>query len=42
MAGSVVLKRNDFAVGQGQFAAADTVPFEVTVMIAVTAKRPLH
>lgn len=39
MNGTVVLKRNDFGVGQGQFAAADTVPFEVTVTVAVTAKR---
>jgi polyisoprenoid-binding protein YceI len=39
MTGSVVIKRNDFGVGQGQFAGADTVPFEVTVNIAVAAKR---
>ena len=39
MSGQVVLKRNDFGVGQGQFAAADTVPFEVTVPVTVVAKR---
>lgn len=39
MTGAVVIKRNDFNVGQGQFAGADTVPFEVTVNVAVAAKQ---
>ena len=39
MSGQVVLNRSQFGVGQGQFAAADTVPFEVTVPITVVAKR---
>lgn len=39
MNGQVVIRRNDFGVGQGQFAGADTVPFEVTVTVAVNAKR---
>jgi polyisoprenoid-binding protein YceI len=39
MAGQVVLNRSQFGIGQGQFTAADTVPFEVTVPVSVTAKR---
>jgi polyisoprenoid-binding protein YceI len=39
MTGQTVLNRSQYAVGQGQFAGADTVPFDVTVAIAVTAKR---
>jgi polyisoprenoid-binding protein YceI len=39
MNGQVVLKRNDFGVGAGQFSGADTVPFEVTVVVAVAARR---
>jgi polyisoprenoid-binding protein YceI len=39
MNGSVVLNRTQFKVGEGQFSTAETVPFEVTVNVAVTAKR---
>ena len=39
MAGTVVLNRTQFGVGQGQFTSAETVPFEVTVVVAVNAKR---
>lgn len=39
MTGQVVLNRSQFGVGQGQFTAADTVPFEVTVPVTVVAKR---
>lgn len=39
MSGQTVLNRSQFAIGQGQFAGADTVPFEVTVVIAITAKK---
>ena len=39
MSGQVVLNRSQYGVGQGQFAAADTVPFEVTVPVTVVAKR---
>lgn len=39
MSGQTVLNRSQFAVGQGQFAGADTVPLEVTVVIAITAKK---
>jgi polyisoprenoid-binding protein YceI len=39
MSGQTVLNRSQFAIGQGQFAGADAVPFEVTVVIAVTAKK---
>jgi polyisoprenoid-binding protein YceI len=39
MQGQVVLNRSQFGVGQGQFAGAETVPFEVTVPITVVAKR---
>ncbi len=39
MTGQVVLNRSQFGIGQGQFTAADTVPFEVTVPVSVVAKR---
>jgi polyisoprenoid-binding protein YceI len=39
MNGQVVLNRSQFGVGQGQFAAGDTVPVEVTVVVAVNATR---
>lgn len=37
--GQATLNRSQFKVGQGQFAGADTVPFEVTVPIVLVAKR---
>ncbi len=39
MNGQATLNRSQFGVGQGQFAGADTVPYEVTVTVAVVAKR---
>jgi polyisoprenoid-binding protein YceI len=37
--GSLTLQRNQWNVGQGQFAGADTVPYGVQVNIAVVARR---
>ena len=39
MNGQVALNRSVFGVGKGQFASAETVPFEVAVTVAVAAKR---
>ena len=39
MSGQVVLNRRDYKVGEGQFTGADTVPFDVTVPVTVTAKK---
>jgi polyisoprenoid-binding protein YceI len=39
MTGQVILNRSQFGVGQGQFQSAETVPYEVTVPVAVVAKR---
>jgi polyisoprenoid-binding protein YceI len=39
MTGSAVVNRSLFGVGQGQFKAADTVPFNVTLDIALTAHK---
>lgn len=39
MNGTVALNRTDFHVGEGQFAGPDTVPYAVTVVVAVTAKK---
>lgn len=39
MSGQTVVNRSLFGVGQGQFASAETVPFNVTVSIALTARR---
>ena len=39
MTGQLGLNRTEFKVGEGQFAGPDTVPFELTVSVAVAAKR---
>jgi polyisoprenoid-binding protein YceI len=39
MQGQVALNRSAFGVGKGQFASAETVPFQVAVTVAVAAKR---
>lgn len=39
MDGTVVLRRSDFGIGQGQFGGADAVPLEVPVAITVSAIR---
>lgn len=39
MSGTATIDRHAFGVGQGQFAAADTVPFAVQVGIDIVAKR---
>jgi polyisoprenoid-binding protein YceI len=39
MTGSTVINRSQFGVGQGQWAGADTVPYNVTVNVAITAKK---
>ena len=39
MSGTAVVDRHAFGIGQGQFAAADTVPFAVQVGIDIVAKR---
>ena len=39
MTGVVSLNRTVFGVGQGQFASAETVPFDVLLNVSVTAKR---
>ena len=39
MTGSAVVNRSAFGVGQGQFKGADTVPFNVTVEIALVAHK---
>ena len=39
MTGTTVINRSQFGVGQGQWAGADTVPFNVTVNVSVTAKK---
>jgi polyisoprenoid-binding protein YceI len=39
MSGQTVFNRSQFAIGQGQFAGPDTVPFNVTLTVAVVAKR---
>ncbi len=39
MTGAVMIRRNDFGVGQGELGGPETVPFEVNVTVAVTAKR---
>ncbi len=39
MTGAVGINRSAFGVGQGQFKSAETVPFNVTVDIALTARR---
>lgn len=38
--GSTALNRQLFGVGQGQFATAETIPFDVQVSIALAATRP--
>lgn len=39
MTGSAMVDRHAFGVGQGQYAAADTVPFGVRIGITINAKR---
>ena len=39
MQGSLTLDRRAFGIGQGQFAGADTIPFNVQVVIRVDATR---
>ena len=39
MNGQTVINRSQFGIGQGQFANAETVPFDVTVIVGVVAKR---
>ncbi len=39
MTGEVVLDRSAFGVGQGEYASADTVPLNVTVVVSLTANR---
>jgi len=39
MIGSAVVNRSAFGVGQGQFKAPDTVPFDVRISIALTAHK---
>ncbi|MEO6340094.1 MAG: YceI family protein [Caulobacteraceae bacterium] len=39
MNGTATVDRSQFGVGQGQWKAADTVPFPVTVVVNITAKR---
>jgi polyisoprenoid-binding protein YceI len=39
MTGSAVVNRSAFGVGQGQFKAPDTVPFDVRIAIALTAHK---
>ena len=39
MTGTTTIDRHVFGVGQGQFAAADTVPFNVQLAVDVAAKR---
>jgi len=39
MTGSAVINRSQFGVGQGQFRGPETVPFNVTVNVAVAASR---
>lgn len=39
MTGSTVINRTQFGVGQGQWAGAETVPYNVTVNVNITAKR---
>ena len=39
LSGQTVVNRRQFGVGQGQFASAETVPLNVTVDIALVAKR---
>ena len=37
--GTATVMRNAYGVGQGQFAAADTIPYSVTVPVALVARR---
>jgi polyisoprenoid-binding protein YceI len=37
--GQAVVLRNQFGVGQGQFASAETVPYAVTVNVSLVARR---
>lgn len=39
MNGTATVDRSKFGVGQGQWAGADTVPFPVTVVVNITAKK---
>jgi polyisoprenoid-binding protein YceI len=39
MNGTAVINRSQFGVGQGQWAGADTVPYNVTVNVNIAAKR---
>lgn len=39
MTGTATVSRADFGVGQGQFKAADTVPYPVPITVSVTAKK---
>jgi polyisoprenoid-binding protein YceI len=39
MDGQTVINRSQFGVGQGQFGGAETVPFDVTVTVSLTAKK---
>jgi polyisoprenoid-binding protein YceI len=39
MNGSTTIDRSKFGVGQGQFRGPETIPFAVTVNVAVTARR---
>lgn len=39
MTSAVVVNRSLFGVGQGQFASAETVPFNVTLNISLTARK---
>lgn len=39
MTGTASVSRADFGVGQGQFKAADTVPFAVPITVSVTANK---
>ena len=39
MSGQAVVNRSQFGVGQGQFASAETAPFNVTVNVALVARR---
>ena len=39
MTGSTTIDRHVFGVGQGQFATADTVPFNVQLSVTIAAKR---
>jgi polyisoprenoid-binding protein YceI len=39
VSGQAVVLRNQFGVGQGQFASAETVPYAVTVNVSLVARR---